>query len=143
MGILGSNAILNNNVNVIFDCDIWLLALLESRMHMVWAKNAAGGHEQRPRYSSALCYNTFPFPEISSKQIATLRNLARTLLEVREKYCNKSLGDLYKNMPPELKRVHFWIDETVDSYYRSQPFESDAERLMWLKNLYNNMTENE
>lgn len=143
MGILGSNAILNNNVSVIFDCDIWLLALLESRMHMVWAKNAAGGHEQRPRYSSALCYNTFPFPEISSKQIATLRNLARTLLEVREKYCNKSLGDLYKNMPPELKRVHFWIDETVDSYYRNQPFESDAERLMWLKNLYNNMTENE
>lgn len=143
MGILDSNAIVNNNVNVIFDCDIWVLALLESRMHMVWAKNAAGGHETRPRYSSELCYNTFPTPDISKKQKAVLANLSRTLLEVREKYCNKSLGAIYKDMPPELVRVHHWIDETVDSLYRSQPFESDGERLVWLKNIYNKMLENE
>lgn len=143
MGILDSNAIVNNNVNVIFDCDIWVLALLESRMHMVWAKNAAGGHELRPRYSSELCYNTFPAPTIDKKSKSILANLALTLLEVREKYCNKSLGAMYKHMPPELVRVHHWIDETVDSMYRSQPFESDAERLVWLKNLYNKMIENE
>ena len=46
-------------------------------------------------------------------------------------------------MPPELIRVHHWIDETVDSFYRSQPFETDGERLVWLKNLYNKMLENE
>ena len=143
MGILDSNAIVNNNVNVIFDCDIWVLALLESRMHMVWAKNAAGGHETRPRYSSELCYNTFPAPEINKKQKAILANLSRTLLEVREKYCNRSLGAMYKDMPPELKRVHHWIDETVDSLYRSQPFKSDGERLVWLKNIYNKLIENE
>ena len=143
MGILDSNAIVNNNVNVIFDCDIWVLALLESRMHMVWAKNAAGGHETRPRYSSELCYNTFPAPEINKKQKAILANLSKTLLEVREKYCNRSLGAMYKDMPPELKRVHHWIDETVDSLYRSQPFESDGERLVWLKNIYNKLLENE
>lgn len=143
MGILDSNAIVNNNINVIFDCDIWVLALLESRMHMVWAKNAAGGHETRPRYSSELCYNTFPIPEIDKDQKAILANLSRTLLEVREKYCNRSLGEMYKDMPPELKRVHHWIDETVDSLYRSQPFESDGERLIWLKNIYNKMLENE
>ena len=135
MGILDSNAIVNNNVNVIFDCDIWVLALLESRMHMVWAKNAAGGHETRPRYSSELCYNTFPTTEINQKQKAVLANLSRTLLEVREKYCNKSLGTMYREMPPELVRVHHWIDETFDSFYRSQPFESDAERLIWIKNI--------
>ena len=143
MGILDSNAIVNNNVNVIFDCDIWILALLESRMHMVWAKNAAGGHETRPRYSSELCYNTFPAPEINKKRKAVLTNLSRTLLEVREKYCNKSLGALYREMPPELIRVHHWIDETVDSFYRNQPFESDGERLVWLKNIYNKLLEDE
>lgn len=46
-------------------------------------------------------------------------------------------------MPPELKRVHHWIDETVDSFYRNQPFETDAERLIWMKNLYNRYFENE
>ena len=143
IGILDSNAIVNNNVNVVFNCEIWLLALLESRMHMVWAKNAAGGHETRPRYSSELCYNTFPAPEISNKQKAILGNLAKTLLEVREKYCDKSLGAMYKTMPPELVRVHHWIDETVDSLYRSRPFESDGERLVWLKNIYNTLIDNE
>lgn len=77
IGILDSNSIVNNNVSVIFDCDIWLLALLESRMHMVWAKNACGGHETRPRYSSEICYNTFPLPELTNKQINILRNLSK------------------------------------------------------------------
>lgn len=141
MGILDSSAIINNNALVYYDGDIWLLALLESKMHLLWV-NLAGKHEQRPRYS-AECYNTFPVPELSKKQIGTLRNLARTLLEVRERYCDKSLAQLYKNMPPELVRVHQWIDNTVDSFYRSQPFESDGERLVWLQNLYNNMLANE
>ena len=82
-------------------------------------------------------------PELTNKQISTLRNLSKTLLEVREKYCDKSLAELYLHMPPELKRVHHWIDETVDSLYRNQPFETDAERLIWMKNLYNRYLENE
>lgn len=143
MGILDSTAILNNNVLVIFDADIWLLALLESRMHLIWVMNSAGKHEQRPRYSADLCYNTFPMPEIDKKQIGILRNLAKTLLEVREHYCDRSLAKMYTDMPPELVRVHQWIDNTVDSLYRSQPFESDGERLVWLQNLYNNMIANE
>lgn len=143
MGILGSNAILTNNVSVVFDCDIWLLPLLESRMHTVWAKNACGGHEQRPRYSCRLCYNTFPVPVLSKMQFSTLRNLARTLIEVREKYCHKSLAEMYLNMPPELVRIHSLIDNTVDSFYRNQPFTSDSERLIWLKNMYNNALQDE
>lgn len=106
-------------------------------------KNACGGHETRPRYSSSLCYNTFPVPELNNKQICALRNLSKTLLEVREKYCDKSLADIYQNMPPELIRIHHLIDETVDSYYRNQPFTSDGERLIWLRNMYNTLIKNE
>ena len=75
--------------------------------------------------------------------MAILGNLAKTLLEVREKYCDRSLGAMYKSLPPELARVHHWIDKTVDSLYRSQPFESDGERLVWLKNIYNTLIDNE
>ncbi len=143
MGILDSTAIVNNNVSVIFDGEIWLLALLESRMHTIWAKTFCGGHETRPRYSSERCYNTFPAPKLDKHQKEILRQLSMTLLEVRENYCDKSLATLYKEMPPELLRVHSWIDATVDSFYRSKPFESDEERLLWLKNLYNELVENE
>ena len=143
MGILDSNSIVNNNINVIFNCDIWVLALLESRMHLVWAKNAAGGHETRPRYSSQLCYNTFPVPVLSEKQKATLSVLSRTLLEIREKYCDRSLGDMYKNMPPELAKIHCLIDETVDSMYSNDVFTCDTERLKYLKTLYNTLLTDE
>ena len=143
MGIVDDKTIVNNLACVVYDCDIWILALLESRMHAVWAKNAAGGHESRVRYSCDLCYNTFPAPDIDKHQQDILRNLAKTLLEVREKYCDRSIAEMYTNMPPELLKVHSWIDATVDSFYRSRPFENDAERLIWLKNLYNNMIENE
>ena len=143
MGILDSSAIVNNNVSVIFDGDIWVLALIESRMHLVWSKNCGGGHEVRPRYSSEQCYNTFPVPPINKHQKDKLRSLALVLLEVRENYCDKSLATLYDNMPPELARVHGWIDATVDSLYRSKPFESDEERLLLLQDMYNEMIENE
>lgn len=143
IGILEADAIVNNNVNVIFDSPIWLLALLESRIHLVWALNVCGGHETRPRYSSSFCYHTFPIPELSKKQIGVLTSLSKTLLEVREKYCNKSLAELYNDLPPELIRVHSWIDDTVDSFYRDQPFDSDTERLHWLWNLYNQQINNE
>ena len=143
IGILDSNAIPNNNVSVIFNCDIWLLALLESRMHLVWVLNVAGKHESRPRYSSNICYNTFPLPQLGKKEIDELRNLSITLLEVREKYCDRSLAKMYDKMPKELERVHIWIDNTVDSYYRSQPFDNDSERLVLLNELYNKMIENE
>ena len=143
MGILDSNSIVNNNINVIFNCDIWILSLLESRMHLVWAKNAAGGHETRPRYSSQLCYNTFPVPNLSKEQKATLAILSRTLLEIREKYCDRSLGEMYKTMPPELVNIHRLIDITVDSIYTNNEFTCDTDRLFFLKNLYNTMLANE
>lgn len=136
MGIIDDRTIANNNSFVVYDCDIWLLALLESRMHMLWAKNACGGHETRPRYSNTLCYNTFPAPEIDAKQKGFLHNLAKTLLEIREKYCDRSIGKMYKNMPPELLHIHELIDRKVDSLYQSKPFESDAERLLCLKKRY-------
>lgn len=139
MGIIDDKTIANNNSFVVYDCDIWLLALLESRMHMLWAKNACGGHETRPRYSNTLCYNTFPAPEIDHRQKGFLHDLAKTLLEIREKYCDRSIGKMYKNMPPELLQIHELIDRKVDSLYQSKPFESDAERLLLLKKLYKDL----
>ena len=139
MGIIDDRTIANNNSFVIYDCDIWLLALLESRMHNIWAKNACGGHETRPRYSNTLGYNTFPVPSIEPGKKQHLRELSKLLLQTREKYCDRSIGAMYKNIPPELKHVHELIDRFVDSLYQSKPFESDAERLICMKKLYNQL----
>jgi hypothetical protein len=46
----------------------YILGIVSSRMHMVWTVNIGGKLETRIQYSKTLCYNTFPFPDITVKQ---------------------------------------------------------------------------
>ena len=143
MGIIDDKSVANNNAFVIYNGEIWLLALLESRMHMIWAKNACGGHETRPRYSNTLCYNTYPVPPLNKHHKDVLSSLSRLLIETREKFCDRSIANMYRQMPPELKQVHSLIDKEVDSIYSNRPFESDTDRLLCLKLMYNQLLEYE
>jgi hypothetical protein len=38
------------------------LGVLSSRIHLVWAFEAGGMLEDRPRYNKSLCFDPFPFP---------------------------------------------------------------------------------
>src|SRR5699024_10938881 len=50
----------------------YIFGVVSSLMHMVWVKSIGGRLETRLQYSKTLCYNTFPFPEITEKQKHTL-----------------------------------------------------------------------
>ena len=50
----------------VYDPPTWIFAVISSRMHMTWVRAVAGRLKTDYRYSSSLCYNTFPFPDISS-----------------------------------------------------------------------------
>ncbi|WP_322887624.1 type IIL restriction-modification enzyme MmeI, partial [Acinetobacter baumannii] len=39
---------------------------------MVWVKTIAGKLEERIRYTSAICYNTFPVPKLMKASIFKL-----------------------------------------------------------------------
>ncbi len=54
---------------VAHDAD-WMLGVLNSRIHKVWALHAGGTLEDRPRYHNTTCFNAFPFPNPSD----TVRN---------------------------------------------------------------------
>lgn len=41
----------------IYDAALWVLGLLESRMHMVWVKAVAGRLKMDFRYSARMVYN--------------------------------------------------------------------------------------
>lgn len=60
----------------IYDAPLWLFAILTSRMHMAWVRTVAGKLETRIRYSNTLCYNTFPFPNLSENQKKALEDSA-------------------------------------------------------------------
>lgn len=136
MGFVNNNFIITNLAFAVYDCDPWILAIVSSKMHMLWIKMVCGALETRYRYSNKLGYNTFPTPPISDADKTLLKMLVFSLISIREKYCDKSLGELYNAMPKDLLDIHRLIDEKIDSLYRKEPFSSDFERIQHLIKMY-------
>ena len=57
----------------------FLLAGLSSRIHVTWVLAVGGTLEDRPRYNKTRCFDPFPFPELTEKQKAHLRELGERL----------------------------------------------------------------
>jgi len=138
IGFVNDKMIISNLAFAVYDCDIWVLAIITSRMHMAWVRTVCGSLETRYRYSNTLAYNTFPILPISDTDKYLLKMLVLQLLDVRERYCNISLGELYNEMPEDLAQIHKLIDDKVDALYQSTPFEDDFERVICLINMYQN-----
>ena len=121
--------------------DPYLFSVLTSRIHMVWVRAIGGKLETRYRYSVKLCYNTFPFPEINSKQKENLKQHAYSIIEERAKHPTKNLAQLYdpEKMPAGLLKAHQELDIAVEKCYRLKPFENDTERLEYLLKMYQEM----
>lgn len=136
MGFVGPDTIVSNLSFAIYECQPWVLPVLSSSMHMIWATTTCGNLETRIRYSSQLCYNTFPLPVLSQDQQRALSKLAFDLISCRERFPDKSLGDLYSKMPNELEKQHLLIDQYVDGIYGLSGSISDQDRLRKLLEIY-------
>ena len=64
MGYVDTDTVISDSAMAVYDAPLWLLGLLQSRMHMVWLRAIGGKLETRYRYSSELVYNTFPIENI-------------------------------------------------------------------------------
>jgi hypothetical protein len=109
---------------------------------MVWTKNVCGRLESRISYSPSV-YNNFPFPESpTEKQIKSIEEKAQKVLDTRLSFPESSLADLYDPlmMPPLLVKAHNELDKAVDLAYRQQPFTSEANRMVFLFELYEKYT---
>jgi hypothetical protein len=136
-----SETIVTNSAGVIYNAEPWHFAVVTSKMHMVWVSVVAGRLKTDYRYSSVLCYNNFPFPEISNKQKENLNLYVFAILDERAKYPSKTLAQLYNpdTVPAGLKKAHQELDEAIEKCYRLQPFKNDTERLEYLFKLYEEM----
>ena len=144
MGIVDSNTIISDSAMAIYDAPLWLLGLLESRMHMAWLKAVGGRLKEDYRYSAALVYNTFPVPELSTRRKNEIENLVLNILDIREEE-GGTLAELYgsplaeknpKPMNAKLLEAHQELDRVVDRAYKPSGFKDDAERLSLLLEMY-------
>jgi hypothetical protein len=145
IGFLDANTVISNLALAIYDVENWLFGLLTSKMHMCWVHCIGGYLGTSIRYSISVCYNTFPFPNISDSQKKEIEQHVFKVLAVREAYSEKSLAERYDpdKMPIDLKQAHKDLDLAVDRCYRSKPFESEGERMSLLFKLYEQMIEQE
>lgn len=143
--VLEKDVVPSNGVLVIYSETLYIFSLLNSNIHNIWCKLLSGKLESRIRYSVNIVYNTFPFPKISKLKEEELEERAYHILEVRERYPEKTLAQLYdpNKMPADLKEAHRLNDLAVESCYREKPFTSDEERLEHLFKLYEKMIKEE
>ncbi len=142
IGFLNSETVIADSALAVYDIEPWLFGVIHSKMHMVWVNAVGGKLKTDYRYSAKLCYNTFPFPDITLKQKENLNLYVFAILDERAKHPEKTMAQLYNpdKMPKGLKQAHEELDRAVEQCYRLQPFTSDTERLEYLFKLYEEMS---
>lgn len=142
IGILNHDTVVADSAFNINNGELWAFAVFSSNIHLVWIKNIGGKLKSDYRYSSQLCYNTFPVPKLSNEQKEILEEHAENVLNTRELHTEMTLGEMYnpETMPLDLRLAHQALDAAVERCYRAEPFISDEERLEYLFKLYEKMT---
>lgn len=126
----------------LYDAPLWNMALIASRLHLVWISTVCGKLKTDFRYSNTLGWNTFPVPLLTEQNKADLTACAENILLAREAHFPATIADLYDpdNMPDNLRYAHDRNDEVLERIYIGRRFKNDTERLEKLFDLYTKMT---
>ena len=136
--------IVTNLAFALFDAPLWNMALIASRIHLVWIGTVCGKMKTDFRYSNTLGWNTFPVPPLTEKNKEDLTRCAEDILLARERHFPATIADLYKpdTMPADLRAAHERNDEVLERIYIGRRFRNDTERLEKLFEMYSKMTVN-
>lgn len=138
IGYMAPEVVCGNANFAIPDATPYHFGVLSSTMHNAWTRAVCGRLESRYRYSAGIVYNNFPWPEPTEKQQAAIEAAAQGVLDVRTHFPSATLADLYDplTMPPELVKAHQSLDRSVDAAYGKSVFKSEAERVAYLFERY-------
>jgi hypothetical protein len=142
VGLLPRGGIVSNAAYGLYDAPLWNMALIASRLHLVWIATVCGKLKTDFRYSNTLGWNTFPVPTLTDKNKADLTRCAEDILLAREHHFPATIAELYDPdaMPADLRAAHERNDEVLERIYIGRRFRNDTERLDKLFELYTKMT---
>ncbi len=134
--------VIGDKCYAIYDQPLWNLALIGSRLHLVWIGTVCSRLRTDFSYGNKLGWNTFPVPALSEQNKADLTRCAEDILLAREAHFPATIADLYdpETMPGDLREAHERNDETLERIYIGRRFKNDTERLETLFELYTRMT---
>ena len=142
VALFDSNTIISDLLFALYDAPLWNMALIASRIHLVWIATVCGKMKTDFRYSNTLGWNTFPVPKLTEKNKEDLTRCAEDILLAREEHFPATIADLYKPdaMPENLRAAHERNDEVLERIYIGRRFRNDTERLEKLFEYYSRST---
>lgn len=141
-----SGVIVSDAAFALYDAPLWHMALIASRLHLVWIATVCGKLKTDFRYSNTIGWNTFPVPFLTQNNKVELTRCAEAILLAREVHFPNTIADLYdvkdgiSQMPDNLRHAHEYNDEVIERIYIGRCFKNDTERLEKLFQLYTQMT---
>lgn len=134
--------IVSNLAFALYDAPLWNMALIASRLHLVWIATVCGKMKTDFRYSNTMGWNTFPVSKLTEKNKADLTTCAEDILLAREAHFPATIADLYnpETMPENLRDAHARNDEVLERIYIGRRFRNDTERLEKLFEMYTKMS---
>ena len=118
----------SNSVVAIASDDDYMMGILNSKIHILWAYAMGTQLESRPRYIVSKCFETFPFPHPTDEQRDAIAAAAAELNRLREGWLNpaglgaaelrrRTLTNLYNARPTWLDNAHAALDAAVAAAY--------------------------
>lgn len=140
--LLPSGTVVSNKAFTISGSELWPLAIICSRMNLIWVATVCARMRTDYSYTNTLGWNTFPLPLLTEKNKADLSRCAEEILLAREVHFPATIADLYDQevMPTDLREAHDRNDEVLERIYMGRRFRNDTERLEKLFELYIKMT---
>jgi hypothetical protein len=141
VGLEDNQTIIGDSAFALYDAPLWHMALIASRLHLVWIATVCGKLKTDFRYSNTMGWNTFPAPKLTEQNRRDLTACAENILLAREAHFPATIADLYAEgaMPDNLRHAHTYNDEVVERIYIGRLFKNDTERLEKLFDMYTKM----
>lgn len=159
IGFEQPDTLCSNLVKIVPHATPYHFGILSSTMHNAWVRAVCGRLKSDFRYSAAIVYNNFPWPDLPADAPASsaaqrartaIEDAARHVLAVRATHQEgerpASLADLYDplTMPADLRKAHQRLDAAVDAAYAlcggARTWPHEAERVAFLLARYQQLS---
>lgn len=119
IGFITPNYLASNLVVVVVDANMYHFGVITSNVFMAWMRAVCGRLKSDYRITKDNVYNNFPWPQPTQAQKEKIAQTAQAILDVRAKYPDSSLADLYDDavMPFDLLKAHRANDRAVMEAY--------------------------
>ena len=143
IGFMTPDIIASSQLIIVPDAEIYHFGILTSSIHMSWMRLVAGRLKSDYRYSGSVVYNNFVWCEPTEEQKSLIEATAQRILDVRAKYSDSTLADLYDEltMPADLRLAHKKNDIAVAKAYGFEKILDDEPKIVAaLMKLYKRLT---